>query len=80
SEEVFVASSSRELAERFLEAGAKPMPPTHVVGATGLIPALASERGADGACLLGACSNPVNDKEAGNRTLGVLSRGLGLGI
>jgi len=79
SEDVFVAYGSRALAEKFLTAGAKLLPPTHIVGATGLIPAMAADRGLEAVCLLGACSTPVNDRGASARTLRVLSRALGLG-
>jgi len=78
SDGVLVAYASEELGKKFMEAGAKPMPPTRIVGATGLIPALAAERGMESACLLGVCSSPVNDREASNRTLRVLVRGLGI--
>jgi len=78
--QVFVASSSEELGKRFLEAGARPMPPGRIVGPVGLLPAMAAEAGIDGACLLGAVSSPVNDRDTSLRVLKVLMGALGLGI
>jgi len=78
--ETFVAYSSGELFKRFLEAGAKKMPPGYITGPVGLIPAMAGERGMEGVCLLGAVSSPVDDKEASFRVLRILLRALGLGL
>ena len=79
-EGVFVAFSSEEIGRRFLEAGAKLMPKGHIVGAAGLIPALAAEFGIDSACLLSVVSSPLGDRNASARLLKVLLRGLGLAL
>jgi len=76
--EVYVAYTSERLAKAFLEAGAKPMMPGHIVGGAGLMPAMAVEHGIEGASLLASVLEPVNDREAGMKLLRVLLKGLGI--
>ena len=80
SEGVFVAFSSEELGRRFLEAGAKLMPKGHIIGAAGLIPAMAAEAGMESTCLLSVVSSPLGDRDASARLLKVLLKGLGLSL
>jgi len=81
-EGVFVAYPPRAegLARRFLEAGAKLMPKTRIVGAAGLIPAMAAEANIDSVCLLSTVSSLVSDRDASLRLLKVLLKGLGLSL
>ncbi len=77
--EVYVAYTSEALAKAFSEAGAKTMMPGHIIGGAGLLPAMAAERGMEGASLLASVLEPVNDREASLKLLRVLLKGLGVG-
>jgi len=71
---VYVASTSKKLLNVLKEVGGIVYRRGRIVGATGLLPALAKVRGLNGVCLLGATTRPSGDGEAGFRVFKFLLR------
>jgi proteasome assembly chaperone (PAC2) family protein len=75
--QVFVAATSPRLAVEFMEKGAVIYGKGRIVGATGLVLALAKERGFDGICLLGSTTGFKADRGAGFSVFKFLMKALG---
>ncbi|HVP27285.1 MAG TPA: PAC2 family protein [Candidatus Bathyarchaeia archaeon] len=75
--QVYVAATSPRLALEFMEKGAVIYSKGRIVGATGLLLALARERGLDGISLLGPTSGFQADRGAGFSVFKFLMKALG---
>jgi len=77
--QVYVSATSPRLAAEFMEKGAVIYSKGRIVGATGLMLALAKERGLEGICLLGATTGFRADRGAGFAVFKFLVKALGNG-
>jgi len=75
--DVYVATTSNELAAEVMEKGGIIYRQGRIMGATGLLLGLAKERGWNGFCLLGATSGLRSDKDAGFAVFKLLMKALG---
>ena len=75
--QVYVAATSPRLAQEFMDKGAVIYSKGRIMGATGLLLALAKERGLDGLCLLGATNGLRTDRGAGFSVFKFLMKALG---
>ena len=75
--QVYVAATSPQLALEFMEKGAVIYSKARIVGATGLMLALAKERGIEGISLLGPTSGFHADRGAGYAVFRFLMKALG---
>lgn len=75
--QVYVAATSPRLAQEFMDKGAVIYSQGRIMGATGLLLALAKERGLEGLCLLGATNGLRTDRGAGFSVFKFLMKALG---
>jgi hypothetical protein len=75
--QVCVAATSPRLAQEFMDKGAVIYSKGRIMGATGLLLALAKERGLEGLCLLGATNGLRTDRGAGFSVFKFLMKALG---
>jgi hypothetical protein len=75
--QVYVAATSPRLAQEFMDKGAVIYSKGRIMGATGLLLALAKERGLEGLCLLGATNGLRTDRGAGFSVFKFLMKALG---
>lgn len=75
--QVYVAATSSRLALEFMEKGAVIYSKGKIIGGTGLMLALAKERGLEGICLLGATNGFRSDRGAGFSVFKFLMKALG---
>jgi len=75
--QVYVAATSPRLAAEFMEKGAVIYSKGRIMGATGLMLALAKERGLEGICLLGTTIGLEADRGAGFSVFKFLMKALG---
>jgi len=75
--DVYVAATSNELTAEVVEKGGIAYRNGRIMGATGLLLGLASERRLDGVCLLGATSGLQSDKDSGRAVFKLLKAILG---
>ncbi|MCW4018628.1 MAG: PAC2 family protein [Candidatus Bathyarchaeota archaeon] len=75
--QIYVAATSKKLAEDFTSKGAAVYSRGRIVGGTGLTLALAKEQGLRGVCLLGATTGFKTDKNAGSLAFKFLMKALG---
>jgi hypothetical protein len=75
--QVYVAATSPRLAQEFMDKGAVIYSKGRIMGATGLLLALAKERGLEGLCLLGPTNGLRTDRGAGFSVFKFLMKALG---